>query len=201
MYWWIKKICCGKTSPTNPVAYNFYVILCWDELITPVCTCMIPEGDLSWGDEVLLPFWVGVCRPNLRILTLFQTWKINFLFPISEQTTEYDTLTISEWDFFEGIFISLVHTSDGERSGDGDGSTKFHTNPVKWRRNRRIETLPFSSVPSPFYTVCMKFRASVFRFVSTSVSIASVNQATVYRLPMSGNFEICLGGTYGGRIF
>ena len=70
--------------------------------------------------------------------------------------------------------LSLVHTSDGDWSGDGDGSTKSHTNPVKRRRNRRKQTLPFSSLPYPFYRVCMKCRASVS--VSASVSVASVNQ-------------------------
>ena len=49
--------------------------------------------------------------------------------------------------------LVLVHTSDGDGSGVGDGSTKFHTNPVKRRRNRRKQILPFSSVPSPFYRV------------------------------------------------
>ena len=73
------------------------------------------------------------------------------------------------------ILLSLVHTSDGDGSGDGDGSTKFHINSVKRRRNRRKETLPFSSVPSPFYRVYIEFRASVS--VSASVSVASVNQA------------------------
>ena len=65
--------------------------------------------------------------------------------------------------------LSLVHTSDG------DGSTKFHTNSVKRRRNRRERKGFFSSVPSPFYRVCMEFCASVS--VSPSVSVASVNQA------------------------
>ena len=66
--------------------------------------------------------------------------------------------------------LSLVHTSDG------DGSTKSHyTNPVKRRQNRRKQTLPFSPVPSPFYRVCMEFRASIS--VSASVPVASVNQA------------------------
>ena len=67
--------------------------------------------------------------------------------------------------------LSLVHTSDGDRSGDGDGSTKLHTEPVKQRRNRRERKGLFSSVPSLFYRVCVEFRASV--------NIASVNQALV----------------------
>ena len=67
------------------------------------------------------------------------------------------------------VYLSLVHISDGD--GSGDVSTKFHTNPVKRRRNRRKQTLPFSSVPSPFYRVCMELRSFV------SVSVASVNQA------------------------
>ena len=74
-------------------------------------------------------------------------------------------------------FLYVVHTSDGGGSGDGDGdgSTKFHTNPVKRRRNRRKQTLPFSSVPSPFYRVYMEFRASG--------SVASVND--VFKLTSS----------------
>ena len=67
------------------------------------------------------------------------------------------------------VYLSLVHISNGDGSGDGDVSTKFHTNPVKRRRNRRKQTLPFSSVSSPFYRVCMELRSSV--------SVASVNQA------------------------
>ena len=67
------------------------------------------------------------------------------------------------------IHQSLVHTSDV------DESTKFHTNPVKRRRNRRKQTFPFPSVPSLFYRFCMEFRASVS--VSAPVSVASVNQA------------------------
>ena len=72
-----------------------------------------------------------------------------------------------------GYDLCIVHTSDGDGSGDGRGSTKSHINPVKWRRSRGKQTLLFSSVPSPFYRVCMEFRASV------SVSVASVNQALV----------------------
>ena len=53
--------------------------------------------------------------------------------------------------------------------------TKFHTNSVKPRRNRRERKGLFSCVPSPFYRVCMGFCASVT--VSASVSVASVNQA------------------------
>ena len=63
--------------------------------------------------------------------------------------------------------LCLVHTSDG------DGSTKFHTNPVKRRRNRRERKGFFSPVPSPFYKVYMELGASV----SASVCVASVNQA------------------------
>ena len=65
--------------------------------------------------------------------------------------------------------LSLVHSSDGD--GSGDGSTKLHTNPAKRRRNKRKQNLPFSSVPSPFYRVYYAIRASV--------SVASVNQALV----------------------
>ena len=36
----------------------------------------------SQGEEYLPTLWVGVCRPSLQILTLFQTRKINFLYPI-----------------------------------------------------------------------------------------------------------------------
>ena len=66
--------------------------------------------------------------------------------------------------------LTLVHTCDGD--GTGDGSTKFHTNPVKWRRNRRERKDLFSSVPFPFYRVCMEFRASVSMFISVSVASA-----------------------------
>ena len=48
---------------------------------------------------------------------------------------------------------SLVHTNDGDGSGDRDGSIKFHTNSVKRRLNRRERKGLFSSVPSPFYRV------------------------------------------------
>ena len=52
------------------------------------------------------------------------------------------------YTFCLDFVLSLVHTSENQ-------------------------TLPFSSVPSPFYRVCMEFRASV----SVSVSVTSVNQA------------------------
>ena len=72
--------------------------------------------------------------------------------------------------------LSLVHTSDG--SGDGDRSTKFHTNPVKRRQNIREWKGLFSSVLSPFYRVCMEFCVSISvstNSISASVSIAGVN--------------------------
>ena len=68
--------------------------------------------------------------------------------------------------------LSLVHTSDGDRS------TKFHTNPVKRRRNRREWKGLLSSVTSLFCRVCMEFRASVS--VSAFVFVASVNQALLH---------------------
>ena len=71
-------------------------------------------------------------------------------------------------------YLSFVHTSDGDGSGDKDGRTKFHTNSVKRRRNRRERTVLFSSVLSPFYRDCMELQASVS--VSAYVSLASVNQ-------------------------
>ena len=67
---------------------------------------------------------------------------------------------------------SLKLGSHYNGSGDRGQSMKFHTNPVN-QRHRRKQTLPFSSVPSPFYRVCMEFHASVF----TSISIASMIQA------------------------
>ena len=80
---------------------------------------------------------------------------------------------------FPKACLSLVHTNGG------DGSTKFHTNPIKRRRNRRKKTLPFSSVPSPFYRVCIELCASV--------SVASVNQALeheYYSLPKLVNANL-----------
>lgn len=86
-------------------------------------------------------------------------------------------------------FLSLVHTHD--RGGSRDGSTKSHTNPLKWRPNRRKQTLQFSSVPSPFHRVCMGLRASI----SVSISLWAklyfpkylwVNfdfESVVYKLP------------------
>ena len=38
------------------------------------------------------------------------------------------------------------HTSDGDGSGEGDESMKFHTNPVKRRRNRTEGCVFFCSV-------------------------------------------------------
>ena len=44
-----------------------------------------PRGGYSWE------FLVGVCRPVLQILTLFQTKKCNFPHPFSDQTSKIHT--------------------------------------------------------------------------------------------------------------
>ena len=73
--------------------------------------------------------------------------------------------------------LSLVHTNNRDR----DGSMKFRTNPVKCRQNIRERKGLFSSVPSLFHMVCIGFCA--FASISTSVSVASVNQALPFNIP------------------
>ena len=46
---------------------------------------MNPGGEYSWE------FLVGVCRPVLQILTLFQTKKCHFPHPFSVQTSKIHT--------------------------------------------------------------------------------------------------------------
>ena len=46
---------------------------------------------VSQGEEYLLTLWVGVCRPSLQILTLFQTRKSIFLYFILDQAAAIDT--------------------------------------------------------------------------------------------------------------
>ena len=43
------------------------------------------------GGEYYWEFLVGVCRPVLQILTLFQTKKCNFPHPFSDQTSKIHT--------------------------------------------------------------------------------------------------------------
>ena len=45
----------------------------------------VPERGYSWD------FLVGVCRPLLQIVTLFQTKKFNFSDPFSDQTSKIHT--------------------------------------------------------------------------------------------------------------
>ena len=42
-------------------------------------------------------FWVGVCRPVLKTLTLFQTKKYDFPYPISDPTLKMYTLFQTLW--------------------------------------------------------------------------------------------------------
>ena len=68
------------------------------KIFSTVFSLDILPGGYSWE------FLVGVCRPVLQILTLFQTKKYNFPHPLSDQTPKIHT-RFQSWPFGRNYVI------------------------------------------------------------------------------------------------
>ena len=96
-----KRVIFFKSKPTNPsfsfdslrwlsliISFVFFVTSVLSVLFDKVLK-QIKNADIRGG--YLRESLVGVCRPVLRILTLFQTKKCNFPHPFSDQTSKIHT--------------------------------------------------------------------------------------------------------------
>ena len=73
----------GNKLPNNSTqTYNSNT---WERTLRAVVSPGQKLGGYSWD------FLVGVCRPLLQIVTLFQTKKFNFSDPFSDQTSKIHT--------------------------------------------------------------------------------------------------------------
>ena len=80
-----------NSASSNTYMSTFDISFIWKndlcELLTPK-TIQYRAHSVPAGGEYSWEFLVGVCRPVLQILTLFQTKKCHFPHPFSDQTSK-----------------------------------------------------------------------------------------------------------------